>query len=300
MIRLKFRVKALILAFLSALTALCLAGCAEQGKTDSVNCAGEKIVLPVLMYHGLTADSGRQNRYMIPPSLFESDLQYLSKAGYTSVSVSELVSHFENGTALPDKPVLITFDDGYLNNYTYGYPLLKKYGMKALISPIAKTADDAENEKYRSPEWSQCRWSELEEMVKSGLVELGNHTYDLHHLTTGKRGVTKWRDETEEAYQKRISADITAAQDRIGEKTGKKPAAFVYPYGAKSSGTESVIRELGFRVIFDCESRLNAIGSAEDLYHLHRFIRPDDKTTQEFFTELGINQAQSSAEPGFT
>lgn len=286
MIRLKFRVKALILAFLSALTALCLAGCAEQGKTDSVNCAGEKIVLPVLMYHGLTADSGRQNRYMIPPSLFESDLQYLSKAGYTSVSVSELVSHFENGTALPDKPVLITFDDGYLNNYTYAFPLLKKYNAKAVLSPIAAESDRAEGEENPDPRWSQCSWEELREMAESDLVEIENHSYDLHKLYRDRQGIQQKSGEGEEEYKKRIGEDIQKANSRIEEKTSFCPKAFVYPFGAKSPASEEVIRKMGFEAAFDCENRLNILTSSDDLYHIHRFLRPGNISAKAFFEKI--------------
>ncbi len=256
------------------------------GCTESEQCSTETTVLPVLMYHGLTENNSRQNRYMISPALFEQDLKYLRSKGYTTIFASELISYIRNGSSLPAKPVILTFDDGYLNNYTYAYPLLKKYKMKALISPIGISADEAENEKYRSPEWSQCKWSELREMVRSGCVELGNHTYDLHKLTAGKKGATRRSGESDIEYKQRLSEDILSAQNRIEKETGKKPESFVYPFGAKSEGSDNVIRSLGFSAIFDCENKINTISSQEDLYRLHRFLRPLDISSEVFLSEI--------------
>ena len=253
-------------------------------KKDTQVCQEEALKLTVIMYHGLTDKHSRQNQYMISPDSFEDDLKFLKENGYHTISVSELILHFKDKRPLPEKPVLITYDDGYLNNYTFAFPLLKKYNAKALISPIGISADEAEKEKYRSADWSQCRWSELMEMCNSGLVELGNHTYDLHKTGGGKNGAAKMYGEDEQEYEKRLKEDVITANEAIIKHTGKTPQAFVYPFGAKSGSTEEIIRSLGFSAIFDCENKMNILTSQDDLYHLHRFIRAE-KTVRRICSE---------------
>lgn len=244
------------------------------------------VVLPVIMYHGLCPDKQRQNRYTIAPEYFEDDLRYLRDNGYTAVSVSELTEYFRRGKPLPAKPVMLTFDDGYLNNYTYAFPLLKKYNAKAVLSPIAAESDRAEGEENPDPRWSQCSWDELREMAESGLVEIENHSYDLHKLYRDRQGIQQKSGEGEEEYKKRIGEDIQKANSRIEEKTSFCPKAFVYPFGAKSPASEEVIRKMGFEAAFDCENRLNILTSSDDLYHIHRFLRPGNISAKAFFEKI--------------
>ena len=257
-----------------------LCGCSEE-KAEKTAETGEVLYLPIIMYHGLTESEKLRNQYMIPPSLFEEDLRYLHEEGYTTIFISELIAHFEKGEKLPEKPVILTFDDGYLNNYTYAFPLLQKYRCKAVISPIGKAADEAENEKYRSPKWSQCKWSELRAMYFSGLVEIENHTYALHKNNSEIHGAAKIRDESDEEYERRLKEDLIESNNRITKLIGRKPCAFVYPFGAKSEETEKIVRSLGFKAILDCENKMNLLTSSEDLFSLHRFIRPDTKSLKE-------------------
>ncbi len=245
-----------------------------------------QLKLPIIMYHGLSEKESRQNEYMIDPEYFEHDLKYLSENGYHTIFISELADYFYKGSPLPENPVIITFDDGYLNNYTYAYPLLKKYNAKAVISPIGLSADDAENEEYRSPLWSQCTWEQLKEMADSGLVEIQNHTYNLHKLSGNLKGAAAKSGESYEDYKERLSKDIMTANNRIKDEIGNKPCTFVYPFGAKSEHTEEIIRSLGFKAILDCENKMNYISDKEDLFELHRFLRPNDMDSDEFFAEI--------------
>ncbi len=276
----KFLIKTMLCIFITALcTSLTFYSLPVQ--TEAV-----QLRLPVIMYHGLMKKESKQNEYMIDPDLFEQDVKYLSDNGYNTIFLSELANFFEKGTPLPENPVIITFDDGYLNNYTYAYPILEKYKAKAVISPIGLSADDAENEEYRSPLWSQCTWEQLKEMADSGLVEIQNHTYNLHRLTGNSRGAAAKSGESYDEYKKRLTADLTTANNRILEKIGTKPCAFVYPFGAKSENTEKIVRSLGFKVILDCENKMNYISDKEDLFTLHRFLRPNNLSTEDFFLDI--------------
>jgi peptidoglycan/xylan/chitin deacetylase (PgdA/CDA1 family) len=87
--------------------------------------------LPILMYHQVSL--ARRDALTVTRDQFESHLQYLSQAGYRSITCRELVEHLDQGSALPSRPVLITFDDGYLNNLEHAYPLLQRYGFCATM-----------------------------------------------------------------------------------------------------------------------------------------------------------------------
>lgn len=276
--RLKKAVLAAMAVFLAA-AVLLLSGAALIKKKEG-------LAVPVIMYHGLVDDRSKQNRYMIDPSRLEDDLEYLTSSGYHTVFISELIESVENNAPLPDKPVVLTFDDGYLNNYLYAFPLLKKYGYKAVISPIASATDNAENEKYRSNAYSQCKWSELKEMCDSGLVELQNHTFDLHSIKGGIQGLQRRKNESQQDYEQRLQSDLLKANKLIAENTGVTPSALTLPFGAGGSNAVSAAKMLGFRAVLDCEEKLNIISSPEDLFHIHRFLRPNDISSEDYFRHI--------------
>ena len=244
--------------------------------------------LYILMYHGFTENTSRQNQYMIAPQLLESDLEYITSHGYNTMFISEVAECIDKCRPLPDKAIVLTFDDGYYNNYLYAFPLLKKYNCKAVISPICKPTDDAENDAYRTPDYSQCRWDELKGMTDSGLVELQNHTYDLHHLSNGIQGVQRRNGESLKDFEKRLQEDINRANELIREKTGGSPIALTLPFGAGGAQAVELARRMGFRAVLDCEEKTNYLSGEDDLFCLHRYLRPKSISSQDFFKKLGI------------
>src|SRR5690606_7574942 len=94
--------------------------------------------VPVLMYHHISPVEGAINA---TPSNFEDQLLWLKRRGYRSLSSDEFAGHL-NGRPVPDRSVLITFDDGYLDNWVYAYPLLKKYGYSALVFLVTSWIHD--------------------------------------------------------------------------------------------------------------------------------------------------------------
>ncbi len=249
--------------------------------------------LAIIMYHGLIDDASKQNQYMIDPQYFEEDLQYLNANGYHTIFVSELIAYFENGSPLPDKPVLLTFDDGYFNNYALAYPLLQKYRCKAVISPIGSAADKENGEAPQNTFYSQCTWQQLREMQDSGLVEVQNHTYDLHHIDNGRNGAKNKEGEDLESYRQMLRNDLTKCNTRMQEELGKVPQAVVFPFGSRSKETLAVVREMHFQAAMDCEEKINTLSSSEDLFYLHRFLRPNHLSSKSFFENtVKIDQSQ--------
>ena len=141
--------------------------------------------VPILMYHGVLEDSSRQGRYVISPQLLESDLAVLRDRGYTTVLLRDLIDYVDGHAPLPERPIVLTFDDGYYNNYLYAYPLLRRYGMRAVISPVVSWSEKFSLQDSDHAVWSHLTWDELREMADSGTVELASHTYDMHYCRAG-------------------------------------------------------------------------------------------------------------------
>ena len=128
--------------------------------------------LPILMYHDVTDGPTSDNPMVVTTEKLEGDLCWLKENGYHTILPRELTA----GEPLPEKPVMITFDDGYVSNYRLLFPLLQKYQMKAAICLIVSLTDE-DPEGHGHLTWDMCR-----EMRASGLVEIGSHTYALHNL----------------------------------------------------------------------------------------------------------------------
>ena len=131
-----------------------------------------------LMYHQVLKDESRAGKYIITPGELESDLAYLSENGYVSVLPSQLVKIREQGGRLPEKTVVITIDDGYETGLYYVLPLLKKYGMKAVINVVGSYTDEYSriNEEGKHLSYAYLTWNEIKKLSDSGYVEIGNHT----------------------------------------------------------------------------------------------------------------------------
>lgn len=169
------------------LAALLFAGGCLFSHQVSVSADQPVVLLPTAMYHSVTDEGESPAQYVISPSMLERDLQYLQAHGRETITIHDLLAYVKHGTELPEKPVLLTFDDGYYNNYKYAYPLLKRYGMQAVLSPVGSLTeqfsqtDDTEHEV-----WSYCTKQELKEMADSGVIEIQNHSYDFHELKPRK------------------------------------------------------------------------------------------------------------------
>ena len=271
------RLSLIIMAFSVVFTfsALFAGADSKEDKSDK-----EEVFLPIIMYHSILKDKNLQNDYTISPALFEKDLKYLTSNGYTTVTVEDLINYVYHGKDLPDKSIMLTFDDGYYNNYYYAFPLLKKYKCRAVISPIASMTEKFTQTQDISVTYGHISDDNIREMVNSGYVEIQNHSYDMHTLTP-RKGVSKKKGESQEDYKNAVTSDITKAQNYLENVTGKKTSCFVYPFGAKSDVTEKIVRELGFVCTMTCTEESNIITrDKESLFELGRYRR-DGKESME-------------------
>lgn len=259
--------KKLLCACLTALVICCGAFGARGFSSEA-----DGTVLPILMYHEVKPFGTRKD--VITPRELESDLSYLKSAGYTALTMTDLIDCEKEGRALPPKPIVLSFDDGYLNNYVYVYPLLKKYDMKIVLSIIGKNTDDFTRIPDDNLDYAHVTWSQVVEMQRSGLVEIQNHTYAMHTITRKRFGCQKSKRETNAQYEAALTADVTRLQDEIIRETGVAPNTFTYPYGQVSKESVPILKKLGFQASLTCDYGVNLLkGDPEELYRLRRVCR---------------------------
>lgn len=278
----KTRLKTLLISLVAVISTvffLCLMSGASEAPSDAVK-------LPIIMYHSVLMDKSSRNDYVVSPDLFESDLKYFKDNGYTAVTVNDLIDYVYKNKALPQKIVMLTFDDGYYNNYKYVFPLLKKYNTKAVISPIAKLSEEYTAVGEENPSYGHLLEKNIQEMDASGLVEFQNHSYNMHSLSP-RKGIGKKYRETDDDYRSAINNDITKAQDYLQRVTGKLPTAFVYPFGEESSTSLDILKQSGFLSTLNCTEKLNYITkNPESLYELGRFRRDNSESTAQLMERI--------------
>lgn len=245
------------------------------------------IPLPVVMYHGLTRISKYQNKFFISPKQFEKDLQYLQENQYTPVVMKDLINYVDNGTPLPERPVLITFDDGFFNNYLYAYPLLREYNMKAVFSVIGDLADKYSVIQDENAYYAYMTWEDIKELSASGYIEIQNHSYDLHDNNGSRRGAMQKQGESLDSYRQVLEDDVGKMQKMLYETTGLMPTTFTYPYGYISKSSKEILKNMGFRATLSCAEGLNYITRDPDsLFYLKRVCRSPEESSIQFFKAI--------------
>jgi Predicted xylanase/chitin deacetylase len=223
---------------------------------------------------------------VITPYEFESDLKYLSSNNYTAITMNQLVDYACYGKSIPEKPIILSFDDGYLDNYRYVYPLLKKYRMKVVLSIIGKNTDDFTRVPDDNLAYSHVTWPQLSEMIDSGYIEVQNHTYNLHSNKNGRIGCRQMSGESDAHYEQVLSEDLLKCQDEIKSMTGVTPNTFTYPYGEISRNTDSILKKLGFKATLSCKYGVNVIRREPDsLFDLKRICRLHGKNLEKTIKE---------------
>ncbi|MCH5297490.1 MAG: polysaccharide deacetylase family protein [Ruminococcus sp.] len=282
----KNRMKSFFVMILIFALVFCFLITDEMNFVETSKSADNDVILPIIMYHSLLKDTSLHNNYTVSPTLLEDDLKYLTQNNYTTITVTDLLDYVYNDNPLPEKCIMLTFDDGYYNNYHYAFPLLKKYECKAVISPIAVMTEFYTQNKEVSLNYGHITVDNIKEMVESGFVEIQNHSYDMHKLKP-RIGIDKKSGETFESYESTIKNDIMTAQNYLKDNAGVSPQCFVYPFGAKCEDTEKIVKELGFKCTLTCTEELNHISKSEDsLLNLGRYRRDNSESMESLINRI--------------
>lgn len=269
-----------IIAYICITALLLCAAIAGHTKEQAVK-------VPIIMYHSILKSNPQNSNYIVSPRILENDLAYLQKNGYTAITVNDLIDYVYNGGTLPEKPIMLTFDDGHYNNYFYAYPLMEKYNMKMVISVVGEYTDAFTENDDSNPNYSYLTWSQIEELQKSGYAEIQNHTYSMHSVNSKRSGCMINYGESVEEYQEKLYEDLSKMQNKLKQASGVDAYAFTYPFGKVCDYSFDVIKKLGFKASFSCAEGISEITlNPECLYMLKRYIRPPYTSSEEYFNRI--------------
>ena len=276
--KIKFRGKLIIgILVLATASFYVLMASGTSSKTKS---PPDGVAVPIIMYHQVKPY--KTGKDIITPWEMESDFKYLAANGYHTITMTDLIHSVNGAETLPENPIILTFDDGYYNNYIYVYPLLKKYNMKIVMSIIGKSTDDFSRVSDINLDYSHVTWDEINEMKQSGYVEIQNHTYNLHTNTRARIGCQKNKGESLDRYSQVLTGDLSKLQDEIVSHTGIVPNTFTYPYGRVSPESVPILKSLGFQASLTCDYGVNLIAKdPEVLFGLKRIARAHGTTVQQ-------------------
>lgn len=258
----------------------------------------------VLCYHEVRDDvRDYPDSYSVDAAALVQQFAWLRGNGYTPVSLGDIISARQGGKPLPDKAVLLSFDDSYLSFYTRVYPLLREFGFPAVLGVVGKWIDSpkegplAYGEKGTVSDASFPTWSQLREMAASGLIEIASHTYDLHRgVTANPQGnvqpaaTARVYDAATNSYEgdaswrTRVRADLARNSDAIERGTGRRPRAIVWPYGSYNGALVRMSAELGMTVALTLEDGVNT--PAVPLTAMRRTLIEHNPALAEFALEV--------------
>ncbi len=232
--------------------------------------------LIVISYHEADHALGRKQDFKamtVDTSELTKQFAWLKEHGYVSIGIDDLLAAQRGERPLPEKAVLLTFDDGYRGMYKQVFPLLRAFDFRAVLAVVGRWQETplAENVLYGSdlvPRNYFLRWPEIREMIESGRVEIASHSYDLHHgvlanpqgngqpaAVTRRYNTKTGRYESDEQYRRRIRNDLQRNSDLIARKTGFRPRVMVWPYGAYNQVTVDIAREVGMPITLTLEDK---------------------------------------------
>ena len=248
----------------------------------------ESIEVAVIMYHHVTEDSYYFGRDSISIDELECDLQTLKAMGYNTVHLSQLYDYVDSSSALPPNPIVLTFDDGFLNYKDIVVPLLEKYNCKATVAITGEYADNAADRVTNDPDFEYMSWEELGKLDKY-YTEIAYHSYYSHVLSdpvTGRRGMKKLSSESNEEYKKYLTDELQKFAMRLNDIDGQT-VIVAYPFGSYSDSTDGIMQSLGMKITLTCESGINCIrcGDYDSLLSMKRINRPHGISSEMFFVK---------------
>lgn len=206
-------------------------GCVSVSATAPAPSAND-VAVPILLYHNVieTIPEGAYDSALnIPVPVFEKHMIAIKNAGYTPITYEMYYRFQTEGIPLPNKPIMITFDDGYLSNYLYAYPILKKLHIQATIFVITDRRGRALSV---NPHFS---WNQAKEMVDSGIIDIQSHTH-THQVSTSL-------SDAELVY------DLMISKRLVEQNIGKKCNVLAFPYGIADEREISAAKTVGYKII---------------------------------------------------
>ena len=239
-----------------------------------------KLKLPILMYHHIDFNNKTTDKIRaglsVSPIVFEKQMQWIKANNYTTVNSFQVQDYLDGKKPLPINPILLTFDDGYKDNYTNAFPILQKYNLVGDFGIITSVID--KNDAYMS-------WDNLKDMIKNNM-SVSSHT--VNHCTTAIRNpndVNKFLDSPVDSKQKPCSAfsineKLTTGQVKyefeqskkvLEENLNIKVTHLIYPFGFYNSQAMDIAKEVGYKFATTVHPQYNLETNLESPLSLDRF-----------------------------
>jgi peptidoglycan/xylan/chitin deacetylase (PgdA/CDA1 family) len=232
--------------------------------------------VPILMYHYISAAPSAQDRIRyglsVPPEMFEAQIKLLHDNRFTTITLRELYEYLAVGTPLPEKPIILTFDDGYIDNYTNAFPILQKYGMIGTFFVLTGPADDGD------PVY--LTWDMIQEMSSAGM-DIQLHSRD--HLDMRSRQYD-W-----------LVFQIIGGRQSIEGHTGKPVIFIAYPSGKYDANVQRFLSSTNFWAAVTTASGSRHV--LKDALIWDRVRISGQLRLQDFAKLLGINVTSLRATP---
>ncbi len=244
----------------------------SEGENSTLPAAAEDdIIIPVLMYHHLAESypKGAEGAN-ITPQLFEEHMIGIKERGYTPIQVSDYYNFVERDIPLPENPIIITFDDGYLSNYEIAFPILKRLNIPATIFIVTSTVGaGVESGMVSNPHFT---WQQAREMQASGIIDIQSHSHTHRNMT----GISVAQ----------LQEELRISRYLIEKNLNKNCFSFAYPGGRYNDTTLKLARYAGYRM----QILVNYAESGED------YLANNVKSGIEHFTRLTISGDMSTAD----
>ncbi len=208
------------IVFVSIIIILSLTGLSAEVSAEGMEKEGE-VTVPILLYHRISNDNSADSRYAVSVTDFKDQMEQLRYWGYTSITIKDLVDHINKGNSLPQRPIVITFDDGNLDVYENAFPIMERYGFTGTVYIVAN--------RLNSEGFLQAE--ELQELLNHGW-EVGSHGMTHTELTQNHALVRN------EILQSRLD---------IEDALGIKVFSFAYPFGTLDWYVSSKVFDYGYR-----------------------------------------------------
>jgi peptidoglycan/xylan/chitin deacetylase (PgdA/CDA1 family) len=188
-------------------------------------------MVPILMYHEISARSGTASRLAVPPPAFAGQLEHLASDGFVTLTASALAAALAAGSPLPERAVVLTFDDGFADFHERALPLLRRYGFTAtLFVTTGWIADAGPHAAGRRP-GRMLTWSQISEAAAAG-IEIGAHSHRHPQL--------------DQLGRSRLRAELTISKELLEDVLGRPVPGLAYPYGYSSAPVRRAVAEAGY------------------------------------------------------
>lgn len=226
-----------------------------QAKETNKLMFNDKVGVPILLYHKIAPWDrleGVPNGMVVTPGELEEHLSYLKKQGYTTIFYEDLYEFLTQKKPLPEKPIIISFDDGYQSNYIYLPDILKRLDMKAEIAVVTGLPRKEKGEVTNGA--SYFTWEHAKEMQNSGYIDIVCHTANHANLVKSKQ----------------LELELWGASNDILAYMGKRPIILVYPGGSYDDNVIQAAKEYGYKMGVTIEPGVNYYG--QDPMKIKRII----------------------------